>query len=889
MPAVLPAAGLAASVEKRRLLPAVRALTFLVLGWTSVTALAHMAPPPLEPGISRELAAWRASHYRDIHYRLQLEIGQRADTLRGTVEIEVTLAGPQVPDLILDWRPTSPAARLHASSVNGQPAQWLFEQQHLRIPAALLHAGRNRVSVAFESPIALSGSAVTRYRDGEDGSDYVYSLFVPSDASSAFPCLDQPSLKARFSLQLTVPKAWRAVSNSPVAKARAGDGSTSWRFAETPPISTYVFAFAAGPFVALRSPGDQTQLWVRKSRVERARKEVEQVLSLNRRGLRWMETYFDRPFPFAKYDLVLIPEFAYGGMEHAGASFLREESVLFPSQPDETDLLRRAQLLFHEASHQWFGDLVTMRWFDDLWLKEGFANLVASKATEALLPQFNAWGAFHALKVSAYRTDVTRGTTPIYQALPNLASAKSAYGNIVYSKAPAVLRQAEFYVGEAAFRDGVRSFLRRHAFGAADWGDLVQALERASSQDLSRWATAWVTRRGMPRVRVSWETGPDGKVTEALLTQEDVLGEGGVWPMKLRLMASYESGENRSIDARLEGKSLRLGPLEGRPPPRFIFANVDDYGYGQFLLDAQSRSAILDEPAAVPGALLRALVFDALWESVRETDLAPVDYLHFAFARVVEESDPVTLATFLGRIEIAYRHYLSPTQRERIAPELERLLLDSMQRAETPGRRIAFLRAFTGLASSEQARKQIKDLLRGALRVPGVELASRDRFRLIARLMILDDPDAASLLAAQGAVDRSDDGRRYAYAAGAARRDADTKQVYFVRALQDTQVPESWTEAALGPLNAVEHSALSLPLLQPALEALPDLKHSRKIFFVNNWLASFLGGQTGPRALDTVRHFLDRAPLDADLRLKVLEAVDPLERTIRIRARSGER
>jgi aminopeptidase N len=582
---------------------------------------------------------------------------------------------------------------------------------------------------------------------------------------------------------------------------------------------------------------------------------------------------------------VLIPEFAYGGMEHAGATFLREESVLFPSEPNENDRLRRAQLLFHEASHQWFGDLVTMKWFDDLWLKEGFANFMAAKATEALLPQYPAWSAFHALKVTAYRTDVTRGTTPVFQALPNLSAAKSAYGTIVYGKAPAVLRQAEFYVGEEAFRKAVRAFVSRHAYGAADWGDLVRSLERASGLDLKAWAAAWVWRRGMPRIRVSWQGDAGGKVRRASLSQSDVLNEGGIWPMRLRLVALRSGEPPRSFEIPLRGARVPLEAMDGTPAPDLVFANAGDYGYGQFLLDEKSRATLLARPAIVAEPLLRSLAFDALWESVREAELAPREYIEFVLRVAPGETDPVTRASLLARAEAAFRHYLSDRQRDAVAPALERMLIDNMRAADAPGRRISFLRAFMDCAWSDPGRAALKALLSEKIRIPDVPLSSRDRFGIITRLLTLGDADGDALLAAQAAADPSDDGRRYAYAAGAARRDAAVKSRYLERALRDASLPESWVEAALGPLNAVEHAGLTLPLVEPALAALPEIKRSRKIFFVNEWLGAFLGGQEDARAVQVAERFLGRGGLDPDLRLKVLEAADPLERTVRIRAR----
>ena len=889
------------------------AVLALTVGLMANTALA--AAPGLEPGVSRELAQWRAKNYRDVRYALAISVTAGATKLVGTETITVTLPR-SAPDLVLDWRPLSDAARVGRLHVNGKPAKARFEQEHLIVPARLLRGGRNRVTLSFESPIALSGSAVTRYVDREDGSEYVYTLFVPSDASSVFPCFDQPDLKARFSLELLLPRAWTAVGNAPIAATEdAPNGLRRFRFAATRPISTYLFAFAAGPFAEVQAPAPpqsslagrktaraqqagkrrpgsparekavETRLFVRKSQLARARMEAPELLRLNRESVRWFERYFASRFPFPKYDLVLVPEFAYGGMEHAGASFLREDAVLFPSVPNETDILARAQLLFHETSHQWFGDSVTMRWFDDLWLKEGFANFMAAKAAEALLPAHSVWNAFHALKTAAYRTDVTQGTTPIYRPLANLSAAKSAYGNIVYGKAPAVLRQAEFYVGATVFRRAVRQFVKKHAYAAADWNDLVVALERASGRKLKGWGQAWVKRRGMPEVRLAWDTDRDGRPMNAVLEQHNVLNEGGTWPMKLKVFVLPESGPPRSADAFLRGERTRVRAIDGMPEIEFAFANFGDYGYGRFLLDPASREAVLARPEIVQGDLLRALVFGSLWESVRDAELAPLAYLDLVVRVAPVERDPVTLAGLLQRVQVAFLHYASDAQRDTLAPRFEQFLAEGMLHADTPGRRITFLRTFTASAWSESGRLRLKALLANTLEIPGVKLSSRDRFRAIARLLALDDPEAKKLLSAQIAADSGDDSRRYAFAAAAAEPSAEAKRVYFERFFNEPGLPESWIDAALGPFNAVEHAELTQPYLDLALAALPEFKRTRKIFFVNAWLAAFIGGQVDAAALEQVESFARQPELDPDLKLQLLEAMDGLERTVKIRAR----
>ena len=831
----------------------------------------HAQPAPrLEPGVSQELAQWRTRQYRDLRYALELRLDERKETVAGQLDLRVALA--RRADLILDWR----GAPVRALRVNGKPARVRHEKQHLVVPRAALKTGENRVQLEFSAPLAVSGAALTRYRDREDGSNYVYSLFVPADASSVFPCFDQPDLKARFSLELRMPQGWRAVSNAPALDEVPGRA----RFAETEPISTYLFAFAAGPFEEIALPGEPVRLFVRRSQLERAREHAPEVLRLNRAALRFFEKEFARRYPFAKYDLVLIPELAYGGMEHAGATFLSEQAVLFPFVPSNPDLLRRAQLIFHEASHQWFGNLATMRWFDDLWLKEGFANFMAAKAAAAIVPELEPWSAFHALKTNAYRTDATRGTTPLRQPLANLSAAKSAYGSIVYSKGPAVLRQAEFYLGTAAFRRAVRDFLKRHAYGAADWSDLVRAFERASQRDLGAWAEAWVKRRGLPNVTLRWQQG------RLQLSQEDALGEAGLWPQKLVVAAAGDDGQVRTSETRLERRSVRVVGPAAHPAARWVYANAGDFGYGRFLLDGASRKALLEEPRALPDGLLRAQLAEALWESVRDAELAPAAFIDWALALLAQEEDDVILAGLLARVEAAFRRYLGDAQRDELAPRLERTLAGAML-AETPrSRRILLFRAYAALAWTPAALADLQRMLEGELQLAGVALGASDRFRLVSRLVQRGQPAGAGLLAALSGAERGDDARRYAFAAAAATPGAEAKRAMFERFVGDAQLPESWIEEALSPFNAPEHAAHTRALLPRALAQLPRLKRTRKIFFVERWLEAFLGGQADAQALAEVRRLLEGA-LDEDLRLKVLAAADGLERAARIRERYG--
>ena len=862
-------------------------------------------------------------------------------------------------------------------------------------------AGENVIKVDFTSPILTSGSAITRYVDKEDGSEYIYSLFVPSDASTAFPVFDQPDLKAKFDLSVNAPGEWKIVSNSAVAgvvqpycgppseinieTGRAGAILPYTKcgpitgFYETKPISTYVFAFAAGPFEKFSdvggnpsgsegargrsdsrsgtlptgrvSPSDAgsvvgsphvskgstrldsnvepsltvglpTHVYVRKSQAEKFKPHAAEVFRLNREGIKFLEEYFDYKFPFPKYDIVLIPEFPFGGMEHAGATFLREDRVIFPTEPTKNDYITRANVIFHEAAHQWFGDTVTMRWFDDLWLKEGFAEFMAYKTLEKVMPEYNAWKVFYERnKQAAYLTDSTKGTTPIYQEIPNLSAAKSAYGNIVYRKAPSFLKQAEFYIGPDKFQTAVRAFLKKHEFGNAEWTDLVKEFETASGQDLKNWSDTWVTKRGLPKIRFSTHSS-NGKSIFIAARQESVLNDPTEWDMQFKSIVLFSDGKREPINSTFNGGYSQI--FHGSSDFAGILPNYQDYGYGIFLLDDKSRDYVLKNIQNEKDDFLRTMMWGSLWDSVREAELDPKEYIElvinnlsvrssdFSRPSAAEkpakagtpnvETDESTIATLLNRVSTAMTYYVSEAQRDELAPKVEAMLIDRLKNAPTLGQRITYYRAFLNIASTESARKVLIGILTaetprrgegksepgavatGSTASQKIPLKTKDRFDIVTRLLILNDPDAPKLLADLEKTETSDEAKRYAYAAKAGIATAENKTKFWNDFVSNKQISESWIEAAFGPFNSVRHADLTLPYLEKALKELPNHKRNRKIFFVNGWLAAFIGGQKSEEALGIVNKFLAVHPdLDKDLRLKILENVDVIERAVKIR------
>jgi aminopeptidase N len=548
---------------------------------------------------------------------------------------------------------------------------------------------------------------------------------------------------------------------------------------------------------------------VRRSHAARLREDAAEALRLMRIAASWGERAFDHPFPFGKHDLVLIPSFPFSGMEHAGATFLDEDTIAIGPDPREGARRRRAQLVFHETVHQWLGDCVTPRTFSDLWLKEGFANLGAGLCAQAVDASLRAPLALHRLKAAAVRQDLGAGAGPVRCALLHSREAKALYGPAVYGKAPALLAQARHLIGAARFDAATRALVRKHAMAAADADDLGMALENASARPMRTWLREWLDRTGAPSITLRMEARA-GRIAHAWI---ETAGEP--WPVqRVEAIALCPGGATHRAHVLLDCHRVALDAWRGLPAPDLAFANAGDHGYGRFALDAASRETALAGLAGVHDALLRLQLVESLWDDVREAALDPARFLSFALAEIEREAEWGVAAALVEHASIAARRYVGDAA------------------------------GAAAHAPLEAARRRL-GLARAVPRDPAC-LALAER---------------------------------------AGRADAAEKARCFHAFLHDTTLSERCVEAAAECFNAVEHAPLTLPFLRPALEALPRLAHERRIFFVDRWLAAFVGGQVGQVAMAEVERVLAETPLDADLRRKVREHADELARTVRIRAR----
>jgi len=858
------------------------------LAFSAIAGGAHpRADSLLGTGVSRALATARAAQIRDVRYALSFDLTER-DSSRGTVtaRFRVVKRG----DVILDFR----GQRLGRVEVNGSAlTSPHFNGAHLSIPAQSIVVGENVVTMSFVARIAAAGASIIRYRDATDGAEYLYTLLVPADANQLFPCFDQPDLKARVSLRLRAPANWRLLANGPEVSSPAADGQAAeHQFLETEPISTYLIAFAAGPWATVTSSSSKRPItmYVRKSRAAEA--EGDSIIVANDVAARWLEGYFARPFPFRKLDVLLAPAFPFGGMEHPGAIFYNEERFIFRERPTLTQRLGRTATIYHEVAHQWFGDLVTMRWFDDLWLKEGFATYMAAKMQASLDTASGAWKSFYLRnKPLAYAVDATRGTTPVWQTLENLDQAKSNYGAIVYNKAPSVLKQLDYLVGPDAFQRGLRRFLAAHAYGNATWRDLLSAIGAESRRSLDRWGREYILRPGMPVIEQTVRVTADGQPRVLLRqTPAQTLSGKGPWPIRTSVIVGQPDGRLVRLRVTLDSDSTVVALPAGTATPTFVYANADDYAYALVLPDERTVKWLEENISSVKDSFLRAMLWGALWDLVREARLDPARFSALALRELPTEPDEQVVAGVLGRVGRAIVAYLPAERRDSALATVEKLLRRGSADPDRPyGIRKSYLDTYIRVAGTPSAVAQL-DALLDSTEAAGAPLRAPTRWAIVTALIERKAPSAERRLEREARADSGSEGKRRAFVAAAARSDAEVKKDYFRRYFADESLNEDWVTASLDGFNSVRQSELTRPYLIPALDSLRWIQANRRIFFLGSWLTSFLDGQTSAESLTAVDRFLsDHVDLPRDLREKTLQAEDELARTVRIRGVTGTR
>ena len=825
------------------------------------------------PGVALSLAQDRARRIRDLRYDLHFTIpADPATRIEGEVTIRFTLTDATRP-LALDF---SEAGALRAR-IDGREVALTASGDHVVIAPADLREGANEITLGF-----VAGDASLNRNP-----EFVYTLFVPARARLAFPCFDQPDLKARYTLALDIPRGWEALANGAESAREDIDGRIRIRHAETEPVPTYLFAFAAGRFHVEKAErnGRTFRMLHRETDAAKVARNREAIFDLHASALEWLEQYTGIKYPFGKFDFLLLPSFQFGGMEHAGAIFYNASGLLLDQSATQNQKLGRASVIAHETAHMWFGDLVTMRWFDDVWMKEVFANFMAAKIVNPSFPGIN-----HELRFllsyypAAYEVDRTAGSNAIRQPLANLNEAGTLYGAIIYQKAPIVMRQLEMIVGETAFRDGLRAYLTAHAFGNATWPDLIEVLDARTPEDLEAWSRAWVDEAGRPDITTELQT-ENGRITKLAFLQADPLPRRGlVWTERLEVALGYED-EIRRIPVTVNAPRVEVAAARGLPAPRFVLPTGGGIGYGGFAIDPTTREYLLHHLADISDPLTRGSAMVTLWEDMLDGRSPAATVVEDLLSALPRERDELNLQRMLSYTEQGYWKLLPGAARDTLAPRLEGILRRGIDTAGTPSIKSAWFSALRDVAQTPATLEWLERVWRQAEPVPGLVLEEPDYIELAQQLAVRGRPNGQQILDAQFArIQNPDRKARFAFVRTSLSPDQTVRDEFFesLRRFPNRR-HEPWVLEALSYLHHPLRAAASRKYIPTSLAMLEEVQRTGDIFFPKRWIDATLSGHSSASAALMVRTFLaDLPPSYPDrLRRTILSSADELFRAAR--------
>ena len=774
-------------------------------------------------------------------------------------------------------------------------------------------ADRNELRVTAQCAYSRTGEGLHRFTDPADGGVYCYTDFEPYDAHRVYACFDQPDLKGTFELTVLAPDSWKVISNAaPDAVEAASPGTTRWHFPPGPVLSTYVTAIVAGPYFAVTQQHDGIPLGVYCRQSLAKYLDSDEIFEITRQGLDYYHAAFRVRYPFGKYDQLFVPEYRSGAMENAGCvTFL--EDYIFRSRVTQARREYRAQTILHEMAHMWFGDLVTMRWWNDLWLNESFASWAEMVSSTEATRFTDGWTGFAlGYKSWAYRQDQLPSTHPIAADIPDIQATEVNFDGITYAKGAAVLKQLVTYVGRENFLAGVRAYFDDHAFANATLADLLAALEQTSGRDLGAWSKSWLETAGVNTLRPSFEVGADGRFTRFSVLQEAPAEHPELRPHRFAIGLYDRAGSNQAggnqaggnntggnnngselrrrhrVEVDIAGAVTEVPELTGQQQPALLLLNDDDLTYAKIRLDDQSLRTVIADIGGLTDQLAAALCWGAAWDMTRDAEMRARDYVALVLGGAPAITEVAVLERVLAQAAVAVRRYAEPEWRRDGLAQLDAALSRWLAGAAAGSdAQLAYARALASVATSAGSLELLAGLRGGTASVDGLAVDTDLRWQLLQRL-VQRGVSTPGEIAAELDRDRTDAGQRHAEFCLAAIPTAEAKAAAWAK-VTDGSLPNATVKAVLRGFKSPDQDALLVPYAERYYAALAGLWRDGASdlaqFFAE---VAYPDGIVSQAGLDETDTYIDAANPAPALRRLLLERRDDVARSLRCQGRDAK-
>jgi len=818
----------------------------------------------LENGVSEQLAQFRKRQISDVTYNLSFEIPkQKIENINAQLILNLTLSdlGQSV---YLDFKEKS--QNIKSVSANGKQIAIIHEKGHIAIPAESLISGKNTIAISF-----IAGNLSLNRND-----DFLYTLLVPDRASTLFPCFDQPDIKANYKLSLSVPKEWSVLAGADVKeKVEKGD-FTLYTFGESDKMSTYLFSFVAGKFNSItKKPGLEMTFLYRENDKNKIESSTDTIFNLHQQSLDFLEKYTNYKFPFQKLDFASIPVFQYGGMEHVGAIQYRESTLFLDNSATDSEKLNRAKLIAHETSHMWFGDLVTMKWFDDVWMKEVFANFMADKIMNPIFPKVNHnLQFFTAHYSSAYAEDRSLGTHPIRQHLANLKDAGSLYGAMIYNKAPIMMRQLEASMGKEAFQKGIQKYIQKYANDNADWNNLVEILDAETPLDMKKWSEVWVNKSGRTIFTDKIEYDSKSRIKKFEITQQAEDKSGNIWPQVFQIGLVYAK-EVKILAINVNDKNTVVKEAEGLEKPLAVVYNYNGFGYGVFPLDGNNLSYI----SSLKDEVARASSYSNLFENTLIGNVSP-DKAYDCFLKGIQsEENELVLRIASNSLNTIYWRFFTEDQQSKVQKQLLGILYERLQDNLSSNIKKTLFGLFSSVAYSDSGKASLYKIWNREVSISGLKLNEDDYTNMAMNLAIFKHEKADEILEkTRNSISNPDKKKRFEFLIPSLSKDESVRNA-FIESLKDdaNREKEAWVSVGLANVNHPLRQESAQKYIRFSLDLVDEIQRTGDIFFPKDWLDNTIGKYSSKYAFDEVQRFLKENPnFSPILKRKLFMATDLL-------------